>query len=838
MNKLKKGFTLVELVIVIAVIAVLAAVLLPTFANVIENAKESARFQQVVNAQKELISPTGLLPEDAIGYTLSIDNNFYEITENFSLKKINRRTPSGLIEVESNISNPRVILYKVPVIGEDFDHGMIYRNSEGVVTIANFDDGAMFDEFCDVVDGKVFLKTEYANQIMSIGFPEDVTIIGANAFRNCSKLEKVIFNDGLTQILDDAFRSCSKLKSVDLPDSVTRLGSNAFRWCTSVKTIKLSKNISSWGTYCFGYALSLETLTYPGNLYRTGESTFHGCHNLKKLVFEEGIRYIEYDCFAACYSLTDITYPESLISIGRGSFWENYSIKELNFPSHLREIGDYAFQNCYSLTHLSFPETLTQINHNTFNGCKNLVSVELPSTLRTILTYSFANCISLTKIVIPKNVTSIGDCAFTGCHRLFEIFNYSSLDVWPLDKTTKTNSSINNVGRLTRNANIVHKITTNGDTVTDVIYYKLYDGEYTDTSVNRGHVLPARNYVESMMVEENGAFYWVIDDNNANIHEKIVVGLVDSYAREITLVDGCTSIKKYAFGDYVNLLKITIPSTVTSVNNSFSGTFQNLNLYEVYDYTNSVYDFSTKSSTTISSMLTVYEDNVHHSSVSSKIIEDNNVFYYVSGEEKLAIRSSNNNFEHLVLADDCTAVNKNAFRDCYFLSSITIPSSVKTLKLNAFKNCCSVTSVTLNNGLIHIEESAFNNCCSLSTITIPDTVTDLGVNAFKSCGDLNKVTLGASVEVIESGAFNGAPSIEIMIIDTSLALVKDGAFNEISVTTILYKGTEEQWENIVIEGETNTTLTDRDAGAYLYYYSETNQPNTWHYVNNIPTIWE
>ena len=38
----KKGFTIVELVIVIAVIAILAAVLIPTFSNVIGNAKVSA----------------------------------------------------------------------------------------------------------------------------------------------------------------------------------------------------------------------------------------------------------------------------------------------------------------------------------------------------------------------------------------------------------------------------------------------------------------------------------------------------------------------------------------------------------------------------------------------------------------------------------------------------------------------------------------------------------------------------------------------------------------------------------------------------------------------------
>ena len=42
---LKRAFTITELVIVIAVIAILAAVLIPTFSNVIENANQSAAMQ-------------------------------------------------------------------------------------------------------------------------------------------------------------------------------------------------------------------------------------------------------------------------------------------------------------------------------------------------------------------------------------------------------------------------------------------------------------------------------------------------------------------------------------------------------------------------------------------------------------------------------------------------------------------------------------------------------------------------------------------------------------------------------------------------------------------------
>ena len=45
----RKGFTIVELVIVIAVISILAAVLIPTYNNVVERAKSTAALQEAKN---------------------------------------------------------------------------------------------------------------------------------------------------------------------------------------------------------------------------------------------------------------------------------------------------------------------------------------------------------------------------------------------------------------------------------------------------------------------------------------------------------------------------------------------------------------------------------------------------------------------------------------------------------------------------------------------------------------------------------------------------------------------------------------------------------------------
>ena len=51
-NKAKQGFTIVELVIVIAVIGILAGVLIPTFSNVISSANEAADLNEAQNSLK------------------------------------------------------------------------------------------------------------------------------------------------------------------------------------------------------------------------------------------------------------------------------------------------------------------------------------------------------------------------------------------------------------------------------------------------------------------------------------------------------------------------------------------------------------------------------------------------------------------------------------------------------------------------------------------------------------------------------------------------------------------------------------------------------------------
>ena len=83
MNKknTRKGFTIVELVIVIAVIAILATVLVPTFGDVISKANASKTLQAVKNAYTQYVAEYA----DDAGYTddivIKYGNTYYQVTD-------------------------------------------------------------------------------------------------------------------------------------------------------------------------------------------------------------------------------------------------------------------------------------------------------------------------------------------------------------------------------------------------------------------------------------------------------------------------------------------------------------------------------------------------------------------------------------------------------------------------------------------------------------------------------------------------------------------------------------------------------------------------------------
>lgn len=81
----RKGFTITELVIVIAVIAILAAVLIPTFSTIVKKANDSSDLQTARNIMIEYVAQENAEVEDV--YFIKVDNDTYYKVSNGQIAK-------------------------------------------------------------------------------------------------------------------------------------------------------------------------------------------------------------------------------------------------------------------------------------------------------------------------------------------------------------------------------------------------------------------------------------------------------------------------------------------------------------------------------------------------------------------------------------------------------------------------------------------------------------------------------------------------------------------------------------------------------------------------------
>lgn len=150
-----------------------------------------------------------------------------------------------------------------------------------------------------------------------------------------------------------------------------------------------------------------------------------------------------------------------------------------------------------------------------------------------------------------------------------------------------------------------------------------------------------------------------------------------------------------------------------------------------------------------------------------------------------------------------TQIGYSAFKECAKLTSVTIPSSITSIKKEAFYACKNGLSVYISNlaawcnitfvgdtsnplynegglylngilatdldipeGVESIKAYAFYHYKSLASINIPSTVTSIGYSAFAGCSTITSITVPSSVTNIESYAISNCPSLERVIMES------------------------------------------------------------------------
>ena len=193
-------------------------------------------------------------------------------------------------------------------------------------------------------------------EIPSFYMGKAVTAISSDAFKNCTRLTKVIIPDSISLIQSNAFVGCSNLRSVIIPSTVTRIDIAVFAGCTSLDSMTISYigGATREGEFasCFGYLFgadghvehktlipeSLKTVIIAGGTV-IGEYAFWGCPYLTRIEIMDGITEISQCAFCACSKLSTVVIPISVT-----------------------KIGDSAFLSCREMTSIIYGGTMAQWN--------------------------------------------------------------------------------------------------------------------------------------------------------------------------------------------------------------------------------------------------------------------------------------------------------------------------------------------------------------------------------------------------------------------------------------------------------------------------------------------
>lgn len=136
---------------------------------------------------------------------------------------------------------------------------------------------------------------------------------------------------GTVAIAGGAFKDCSKLERLVIPDSVTAIGKSAFENCAALKRITLPKSITKLEALTFSGCASLAEITLPDGLKALGEKVFSGCAALKSVKIPAEVTVIPTEAFSGCSSLESITIPKNVSHINERAFDGCTALKKVDY---------------------------------------------------------------------------------------------------------------------------------------------------------------------------------------------------------------------------------------------------------------------------------------------------------------------------------------------------------------------------------------------------------------------------------------------------------------------------------------------------------------------------
>lgn len=183
------------------------------------------------------------------------------------------------------------------------------------------------------------------------------------------------------------------------------------------------------------------------------------------------------------------------------------------------------------------------------------------------------------------------------------------------------------------------------------------------------------------------------------------------------------------------------------------------------------------------------------------------------------------NLTSIVLPDSVLDISPDAFNQCVNLGEEYDGCRYLAFRGNPYYLLLGPASKDIKKadiqpGTVMIGKEAFWECYSLTTVNIPDSVREIGSNAFSNCSNLTEVTIPEGVENIRIWTFCDCSSLKSITIPNSVTYIGEKVFSRcVKLTRIYYNGTKEQWLSIEKEANVNNRW-DSVTGEYTIYCTD------------------
>lgn len=654
----------------------------------------------------------------------------------------------------------------------------------------------------------------------ALALPEDLTVIGAEAFRGDTDIAQIDLPAGVTEIGAGAFRDCGRPGSalkyyfapagitvgagafencravlkwngtelphltytisggsvtitsvtgqptgVVIPDTiegkpVTAIGSGAFRDKSAMTSLTIPSGVRSIGSDAFRGCTALTGLQLPSGLTSLGLRAFMDCRGLAQIRIPSGISDIPAQAFSGCQNLLTANLPDGLISIGENAFYDCYALTQADIPSTVVSIGTKAFSHNQALPRVILPDGLESLGTEVFYDCRSLVSVHLPGSLTAIGDYLFSGCTKLTEINFPSGLTSIGRDAFSGA-----CVNQPGHPVYALPEGLEAlgSGAFNNCGAalcVVRNGNAEALIRESGCTLT---YYDRLDFRYRYRSVGGSYQLCLTGYAGQGGRVEIPVGPVVIGESAFADNAAITA---------VTIPQGVTGIERSAFEGCGNLTSAVIPGGVTAISNnafrncsklidvSFPGTLTEIGAdafdHTCYDQAGTHYFDLPDGVTTLG--WTPFTD----CGAVLRFNRDSGAAALFRENQYIYTYTGESDFRYRWYASEGERLVSYTGTDS---DAVTIPDHIWLIDDGAFRGHTEIRLISIPEGVTRINANAFRDCANLTAIHLPQTLNELRDNAFYGCGDAADedftLELPADIATVGPGALTGGHMIPV-----------------------------------------------------------------------------